>query len=228
MHKTSILYAEDDQVTRENYALVLKHYFSKVYEAKDGKEAMDLYYREKPDALVLDISMPHIDGLEMVETIRRKNKLIPILILTAHSDKDKLLKAIPLGLTAYLVKPMKGNDFTEAIRKILGELDTDKRILLAGTFVYDKEHQELFYRNKLVKLSKMEKSLLSLLADQAGHFITQDLLLSEIWFNEAFNESHTSKLTQLIYRLHTKLSEVRGKKTVIIENSYSFGYRLII
>ncbi len=228
MHKASILYAEDDTVTRENYALVLQRYFGTVYQADDGEEALSLYYSKKPDALMLDINMPGMDGLEVVETIRKKNRTIPILILTAHSDREKLFKAIPLGLTAYLLKPLKDADFKEAVGKVLNRLRADESIFLAGAFVYDKVQRELLYGDKPLKLSKKEKQLLALLSDRPGHFITQDAIISEIWFDEAPDVSHARKLTQLIYRLHMKLAEIQGEKVSIVENSYAFGYRLIV
>ena len=228
MLKPTILYAEDDQVMRENYALALKHYFGEVYTAKDGEEALALYYSEKPDALMLDINMPRIDGLEVIEAIRKENTDIPIVVLSAHSDREKLLKAIPLGLTRYLVKPAKDESFREAIGMLLGQLKNRGVIALGNDLEYDKAHQELVYQNTPVKLSQKEKRLLFLLADdRAGHFISQDLLIADIWFSDEIDETHIGKLSQLIYRLHTKLSERTGEKMLIVENSYALGYRLI-
>ena len=227
MNKTSILYAEDDRVTRENYALVLKSYFSKVHTAKDGKEALALYYSEKPDALMLDINMPIMDGLEVIEAVRKENSEIPIVVLSAHSDREKLLRAIPLGLTRYLVKPAKDESFREALTAILQQTENKDIVLLGNDLRYNKTHQELVYRNAPVKLSQKEKRLLYLLADRAGHFIPQDLLITDIWFNDEIDETHIGKLSQLIYRLHIKLSEITGEKMLIIENSYAHGYRLI-
>ena len=228
MHKASILYAEDDTVTRENYTLVLQRYFERVYQAGDGKEALELYYCKKPDALMLDINMPHIDGLEVVETVRSEDKSIPILMLTAHSDREKLFRAIPLGLTAYLLKPLKDVDFKEAVGKVLEQLRAERTIPLADGFSYDRTNGELLYEKKPIKLSKKEKHLIALLAEHPGHFVTQEILIPEIWFDETTDTSHIGKLTQLVYRLHMKLSEIKGEKAVIVENSYAFGYRLIV
>ena len=106
MYKPTVLYAEDDPQSRQNYAFVLEEYFSNVYIAKDGKEALDIYYNKKPDILLLDISMPYINGLEVATKVRKENKNIPIIMLTAHADKENLLAAIPLKLTDYLLKPI--------------------------------------------------------------------------------------------------------------------------
>jgi len=228
MHKPTILYAEDDQITRENYALVLKQYFRKVYTAKDGKEALAFYYKEKPDVLLLDINMPYLDGLEMVNIMRKEDQKTPVVILTAHSDKEKLLKAIPLGLTRYLVKPVKDDLFRKTINELITQVAHKNIVTLADGFVWDSIHRELIYEEVLIKLSNKEKLMIKLLAEPAGYFLSREILLSDIWYDEEIDETHPNKLSQLIYRLHAKLSEKTGQKTVLIENSYALGYRLLV
>ncbi|BAF73393.1 response regulator transcription factor [Sulfurovum sp. NBC37-1] len=228
MPKLTILYAEDDQVTRENYALVLEQYFRKVYTTKDGKEALVLYYKEKPDVLLLDINMPYIDGLEMVKTIREEDSETPVMILTAHSDKEKLLKAIPLGLTKYLVKPIKDDIFRKTMHELIARIKTKGLIHLKNSFIWNQGYTELSYQGTLVKLSQKEKLLIGLLTSPVEHFVSQERLIENIWHDEEIDKTHPNKLSQLIYRLHAKLSEKAGRKIVLIENSYALGYRLLI
>jgi len=85
MSNLTLLYAEDDLQSRKNYAFVLEEYFSEVYLAEDGREALDIYHEKKPDVLLLDISMPFIDGLDVAKAVRTTNKDIPIIMLTAHA-----------------------------------------------------------------------------------------------------------------------------------------------
>jgi len=228
MPKLTILYAEDDQVTRENYTLALEQYFHKVYMAKDGKEALALYHKEKPDVLLLDINMPYIDGLEILKIIRKEDKNIPVAILTAHSDKEKLLKAIPLGLTAYLVKPIKDALFRETVSKLIAQVEVKDIVNLKDSFVWHDVYGELTYRQTPVKLSKKEKHLMNLLLVSIGHYVSLDILIDEIWFGEEIDDSHTTKLAQLVYRFNSKITALSGEKTVLIENSYAHGYRLQI
>lgn len=227
MPDPTILYAEDDQVTRENYALVLQQYFHKVHTAKDGKEALALYREKKPDVLLLDINMPYIDGLEILETIRREDKDTPVAILTAHSDKEKLLKAIPLGLTQYLVKPVKDALFRKTVHELIAQVQHKETVGLADGFRWDPTHNELTYRYEPVRLSPKETLLIGLLAASLGHYLSHDLLIGEIWYGEEIDASHTYKLTQLVYRLNTKIVTQTGEKTPLIENSYALGYRLL-
>jgi len=227
MPKLTILYAEDDQVTRENYAFVLEQYFRKVYTAKDGKEALALYYKEKPDVLLLDINMPYIDGLEMVKTIREEDSETPVVILTAHSDKEKLLKAIPLGLTQYLVKPVKNDLFRKTMHELISKVKKKDIFHLRNGFTWNQNHNELSCQKNPIGLSQKENHLMTLLAASLGHYVSNELLISEIWYGEKIDESHTKKLAQLVYRLNTKITEKTGKKTLLIENSYALGYRLL-
>ena len=227
MPKPTILYAEDDQETRENYTLALEQYFHKVYTAKDGKEALALYCKEKPDILLLDINMPYIDGLEMVKTIREEDRETPVVLLTAHSDKEKLLKAIPLGLTEYLVKPVKDTLFRETILKLISQIKEKEALHLKDGFVWHQAYRELVYGQTPMALSKKENFLITLLVASLGHYVSHEILISEIWYDEETNESHAKKLAQLVYRLNTKITAQTGQKTVLIENSYALGYRLL-
>ena len=227
MLKPTILYAEDDQVTRENYALALKQYFHRVFTAKDGEMALALYQKEKPDVLLLDINMPCIDGLEIAKTIREKDTKTPIVILTAHSDKEKLLKAIPLGLTQYLVKPVKDDLFRKTIYELIARVKAKETVSLSDGFIWDQTYNELTYRQIPVNLSQKEMLLISLLAASPGHYLSHEILISEIWYGEEIDTSHTNKLAQLVYRLNTKLTTQTKQKIPLIENSYALGYRLL-
>jgi len=227
MPRPTILYAEDDQVTRENYSLALEQYFHKVYTAKDGKEALALYYKERPDVLLLDVNMPCIDGLEIVKIIREKDTKTLIVILTAHSDKERLLKAIPLGLTQYLVKPVKDDLFRKTIYALLAQVKAKETVSLSDGFIWDQTYNELTYRRIPVNLSQKEMLLISLLAASPGHYLSHEMLISDIWYGEEIDTSHTNKLAQLVYRLNTKLREKSREKVFLIENSYALGYRLL-
>ena len=130
MSNLTLLYAEDDPQSRKNYAFVLEEYFSEVYLAEDGREALDLYHEKKPDVLLLDISMPFIDGLEVAKTVREKNKEIPIIMLTAHSEQDILLRAVNLKLEEYLLKPINERDLRRVILKVIKEIQNSNVVSL--------------------------------------------------------------------------------------------------
>lgn len=229
MIERSILYAEDDPVVRENYSLILRSFFEIIHTAADGEEALRTYRRRCPDAILLDINMPRLDGLALAKIIRQEDPMIPIVILTAHSEKERLLDAIPLGLRRYLLKPVKDKEFRKSMLEILNLLDHRRLIALREKgFSWDCKAQELLCRGERIKLSKKERRLLCILSESPGSFIEKERLIVEIWKEENVDASHSGKLAQLIYRLHGKISERYGREVTLIENSYSLGYRLPI
>jgi len=101
-----VLYVEDDQVVRENFTQILEHYFAQVIVAEDGINALKMYKEHQPQVAILDISIPHLSGLQLAEKIRAENEDIQIIMLTAFSEQEKLLQAVNLQLFAYLIKPV--------------------------------------------------------------------------------------------------------------------------
>ncbi len=226
MYDLTLLYAEDDPQSRKNYAFVLEEYFSEVYIAEDGREALDLYHEKKPDVLLLDISMPFIDGLEVAKAVRKENKEIPIIMLTAHSEQEILLRAIDLKLEKYLLKPIDNNSLTQIVQKVIREMEDKDIIPLKENLIWNKTNSNLFYEEKSVKLTKKEHKLMTLLINSIGEYFMHDTLIIQIWYNEVPNASHDNKLHQLVYRLNKKISNVTNSNTQLVENSYTLGYRI--
>ena len=227
MPKPTLLYAEDDVETRENYAYVLKSFFSEVYTAGDGEEALALYHEKNPDMLLLDISMPLLDGLEMTKIIRAIDLKTPITMLTAHSDQEKLLKAMPLGLTEYLLKPVDDTVLLKTMEKMIGKVKNIQYVYLKEACVWHKRDSELSCKKKSIALTKKETILLKLLITSIGHYVSKDMLIMDIWCEESYSESHDNKLIQLVYRLNKKIALATGDQTSFIENSYALGYRVL-
>lgn len=121
--KYSILFAEDNENARKHTSKYLELYFEKVYEARDGAGALDIYKRLKPDVVVTDVAMPNMDGMALVKEIRKENIDIPIIMLTAYSAIDTLKEAVPLKLEDYVVKPINRRTFVDLIIKVINNLD---------------------------------------------------------------------------------------------------------
>jgi DNA-binding response OmpR family regulator len=226
MLKPTLLYAEDDQETRENYVFILKDYFSDIYLAQNGKEALKIYDEKHPDILLLDISMPLLNGLDLVKIIRKDDPHTPIIMLSAHSDREKLLYAVNLKLEAYLLKPIDDTLLKETIVKLTKQLQTQEIIYLREDLTWDKDHSNLTYRGKQIKITKKERLMLQLLTNNIGKYVSHDELIIHIWHNEIPDHSHDNKLIQLIYRFNKKIIQNLFSPTHLIENSYTLGYRL--
>ena len=100
-----ILIVEDEKKLASLLKESILDSFFKVIIAKDGDEGLKKYNSFKPDIIITDIMMPFCDGLEMTQKIKELDENIPIIVLSAHSDKEKLLKAIDLGINKYFIKP---------------------------------------------------------------------------------------------------------------------------
>ena len=98
----SILIAEDEKELLEPMVEYLELFFTNVYWARDGLSAYEKYLKHKPDIVIADINMPRLDGLSLAKQIRDNDKITKIIIATAHSEQEKLLKAIELNLVKYL------------------------------------------------------------------------------------------------------------------------------
>ena len=226
MSDLTLLYAEDDPQSRKNYAFVLEEYFSEVYLAEDGREALDLYHEKKPDVLLLDISMPFINGLDVAKFVRTTNKDIPIIMLTAHAEQEKLLTAIPLGLSQYLLKPINDRSLIEAVVKTIQEIQNREIITIRENLLWNKTNANLLYNEENIKLTKKEHKLVAFLIRSLGEYFTHDTLILEVWDDEIPDASHDNKLQQLVYRLNKKINTVINRDILFIENSYALGYRI--
>jgi DNA-binding response OmpR family regulator len=118
LENKTLLYAEDEQSLNDQYTKYFTDYFQEVYSAFDGEEALDLFEVGKPDVLILDIAMPKLSGLDVAKRIREENKDICIVLLTALGDKETLKKAIELGLTTYVEKPLTRMKMSELLEKV--------------------------------------------------------------------------------------------------------------
>ena len=107
MSGPKILYAEDEEGIRENIADSLGYYVKEVYQASNGAEAFDIYEEKKPDIILSDIHMPILNGIDFVKKVRLTNRTIPIVMITAHTDKEYLLEAVELHMEKYIVKPIE-------------------------------------------------------------------------------------------------------------------------
>lgn len=221
----SILFVEDEKETRENYVNYLKRYYTYVYEAKDGVEAYDIYLDKKPMILILDINMPRMNGLELLQKIRQKDHNVKCLMLTAHTDKEFLIKATQLKLTDYLLKPLKRIALREALVKVINEIENyevvSKKILdLADGYIWNIRESKLLLNSHEVILTGSEIKLLELFFKNTNINLSYDDIIIYIW--DTFEEDKTDALKAIIKKLRKKLPEN------LIQNIYGIGYKIVL
>ncbi len=217
MFDLKILYAEDNEKIRDSYILVLKRYFKVVIEASDGEEALKFYQQYQPDIVLTDINMPLLDGLELVRIIRETDKSTEIIILSAYSDQEKLMKAIPLGLFAYLVKPIKGDALKKVLTDVASHTKISGHLKLSNGYIFDIKGRKIYDGSKEVDLTTQEFTILDMLAGNIHNPVSSEIISFTLW--DAYHDENKHKIQNIIKRL-------RKKVPGLIDSVYGFGYKI--
>ena len=220
-----ILFVEDEDAIRNNYIRYLKRYFTNVYEAKDGEEAYHIYKEKKPHILIVDINIPKLNGLDLLEKIRKKDHTTKAIMLTAHSDTNYLLQAAGLKLTKYLIKPISREELKGALNLVIEELSIfttlpKKTVQIDMQTYWDYDTTELISNKISVLLTNKERKILTCLFSNLNNTSTYDDLIVEVWYS--YEEDKINALKTIIKNLRKKLP----KNT--IKNIYGLGYKIIL
>lgn len=229
----SILYAEDNIELQRAVLEYLERHFGAVYVADDGKEALEKYACYAPDVLLLDIDMPFVDGLSVAQEVRTNNEDIPIMILTAYTDTDKLLRATELNLAKYLVKsemnsflmkPIQPLAFQKAMQKIATILakNSNNHVKLSATHIWEHSSKQLFINHKLTPLSPKEHTLLNLFIEHQGRCVTFEEIILKLWEDSFDEDISIDSVKQQVSLLRKKLPPNT------IQNIYATGYTLLL
>ena len=227
MNNLTLLYVEDEIQTIQSIDFFLKRLFKEVFIAQDGEEALSLFSEKKPDVVILDISIPKIDGLKVASKIRKENGEIPIIFITAHSDNDKLLKAINLQTYSYLVKPIRvdelNNIILKCIKSVLDKREKNPNKILADGFEWNQEKNTLFYKGIRVPLTKNEVILTEFFIKNSNKIFSIEDIIEYCFYDE---DMKNNSVIQLISRFKKKTADIINSKDFFIENIYNKGYRL--
>lgn len=196
------LYVEDDPVIRENIGASLGYYFDNVITAASYDEALNIYRNETIDMFFIDIEMPGKSGIDLVEVIRRDNKKTPIVMVTAYSDTQYLLKLIPLNIQHYLIKPVTLERLKESLYASLDYFDTDVlELTLKEGVNYAPKDGVIRFDDKEIHLTARERGLLNLLLKHKNHYVSYDEIENKIWYPDMMSQS---ALKSMIYNLRKK------------------------
>ena len=215
----TLLYVEDEPLIRENAVEYLSRYCKKVLEAKDGEEGYAVYKSHSPDLIISDIKMPKLNGLDMATQIRQEDKQTPIILATAHTQTEYLLKAVELQLIKYIVKPITADKLQEALLLACDTLESNYVHIVSIDEItqYDVLNQILIQENIPLKLTYNELLFFDFLVKNRQRAITYEEIENLIW---AYEGMSMDALRSLVRGLRKKLIED------LIENVSGVGYRL--
>lgn len=214
----TVLFAEDDTVMREQTAEILTMMFQKVYVAKNGQEAYEIYEDEKPDLIITDIKMPIKDGLKLAEHIRKNDYITPIILLTSFTDRDLLINAANLSIDGYLTKPVQFEQLALTVCTSMQRIQKDFGVLHFGdNITYNIGTKELYRHGTPITLGPKEYELLELLINKRHLVVSKEEIVSHLWPLDAVCES---AIKNLILRMRKKLGDS------LILSVRSVGYRI--
>ena len=212
-----VLVIDDEPGVRELISEALSISEITAVQAADGLEALSFLRRERFDLLILDINMPKLDGLALLEKLRTEGMSVPVLMLSARADKADINQGLRTGADDYLTKPFSIEELVLRVKAIMrrskGEV-AEVKVLTCGPISMDFSKYSVKFNDQLVDLSPTEFKLLEQLILNRGNVVTKETLLSEVWEID-FKSSSTVVDTYISYlRKKLHIDGFDGIKTV--------------
>ena len=213
-----VLLVEDEEELSSSLKDAIGEYFYSFIIASNGSDGLKQFKSNKPDLVITDINMPIMNGLEMSEKLRENNPTLPIVILSAFSQKEYLLNAIDISITKYLIKPFDPDELLEYIVSISDNIGK-KDVLLMDGFEFNRNTNNLSLNGSFVKITKREVKFLNKLIDLSPSILSEEKMREELWDSENIS---AERIRTFIKRFREKTS----KK--LINNIKGQGYQIII
>ncbi|HHS6903999.1 TPA: butyrate response regulator transcription factor BumR, partial [Campylobacter jejuni] len=211
---------EDEIKTRESLINVLSERFSKVIGAQNGDEGLKKFKKFKPDLVITDIAMPIMDGLDMAREIKEISDDVPIVVLSAYSEKERLLRSIDIGIDKYLIKPVDIEELFKVLDCLVGEkIEANMLVKISEEYQFNKTKRTLIHNGKEIVLTKKELAFISLLLKQPGVLVLHEDIKKNVWIGEHVSDT---AVRTFIKRVRDKVGED------FIKNVPSLGYKINI
>lgn len=225
MPNSTIVVAEDDAAIRDLLTHHLQREGFSVVTAHDGHAALRAV-RQVADALILDIGLPGIDGFEVARTLRREERDVPIVMLTARTEEIDRVVGFELGADDYVCKPFSPREVVARIKAVLrrsGRAVEPRPVELDfGRLVIDEAAREARVDGVDVRLKPREFSLLLELAANAGVALSRERLLQKVWGYDFEGDERTVDVH--VRRLRAKIEEA-ANLPAFVQTIHGFGYK---
>ncbi len=226
--KAKILYVEDDTtlsfITKDN----LEENGYNIICCEDGNEALDLFQKETFDLCILDVMLPKMDGFNLAREIRKSNRDIPIIFVTAKSMKEDKLTGLKIGGDDYLTKPFSIEELVLKIEIFLKRSNVKngsgrKAKYIIGNYILDFDNLVLEHKSQTIRLTLKEAEILRFLCENQGKVLYREEILQRVWNNSDYFSGRSMDVFISRIRKYLKLD-----KSIKIENIHSVGFKLII
>lgn len=228
---SKIALVDDDRNILTSVSMTLESEGFEVETYNDGQSALDAFNRRLPDMAVLDIKMPRMDGMELLQRLRQKTNM-PVIFLTSKDDEIDEILGLRMGADDYVKKPFSQRLLVERIRTLLRRKDVqngiefpeteETKVLVRGELIMDPLRHSVSWKGQDVTLTVTEFLLLQALAQRPGFVKSRDQLMDVAYDDQVYVDDRT--IDSHIKRLRKKMRMVDDSFTAI-ETLYGIGYR---
>lgn len=221
-----ILIIEDERQIRRFLRISLTSQGFDVTEAENGNQGMAAFNRHRPDLVLLDLGLPDVDGMEVLDALRAQNP-VPVLVVSVRASEAEKVAALDAGANDYITKPFGIQELLARVRAVLrsNASGTVEEIVRIGELSIDLAARRVLKSGVSVHLTPREYSVLAHLAHQPDRVLTQHQLLSDIWGPVHAHDTHYLRI--VVSRLRQKLGDDPDDPH-LIQTEAGVGYRLSI
>jgi two-component system OmpR family response regulator/two-component system alkaline phosphatase synthesis response regulator PhoP len=227
MNENLILVVEDEASIAEVVSLYLKRAGYHVQVAPDGRQAMNLFEKQMPDFVILDLMLPEVDGLSLTRWLRDRSN-VPIIMLTARREEIDRIMGLEMGADDYVVKPFSPQELVSRVRAVMRRLGREQqeaepeRNVSFGELSIDPRSRVVTLGDTPVELTVKEFDMLYLLARHPKQVFTREQLLERVWGGAQYIDPGT--VTVHVRRLREKLEADPSHPTRLI-TVWGVGYK---
>ena len=224
-----VLLAEDDDSIKLQIAAVLEMNDYEMIHAATGHDTLQMAKSHCPDLILLDLGLPDMDGMEVLETLRCWSA-IPVIVVSARASEEEKVKALETGADDYIVKPHQNNELIARIRVALRHMRCQNQsslrrdeLIKVGDMSVDLENHTISINGEPVELTQNEYRIVALLSQNIGHIMPYDKLLTRLWGPNSTGNNQILRVNMANIRRKIE-KDPAHPRYIITENG--IGYRM--
>ena len=190
-----ILLVEDDPAILEGLTALLRAENYETISAGDGEKGLALALKESPDLIILDIMLPKMNGIEVLQTLRNREKCkVPVIMLTSRKEEIDRVMGLEFGADDYITKPFSTRELIARIKAVLRRVSMEQQpqeVIKFGDVTVDLKHQEVKRKETVLNLSVTEFNMLAYFISHADQVVTREMLLDQVWGYDTYPTTRT-------------------------------------
>lgn len=226
MNDADILVIEDDKTIQNFIRITLKTKGYRCDLADDGLTGISCFYANNPDLILLDLGLPDLDGMEVLDQIRQESD-VPVIVVSARGMEQEKVGALDAGADDYITKPFNAGELLARIRVALrhrSNAPKQEPVFELDTFKMDFEKRKVFVRDGEVHLTPIEYKMLTLLVNNSGKVLTHHFIQQEVWGYDTTDDYQSLRV--FMANIRRKIEEDSTKPRFIL-TEVEVGYRFV-